>query len=171
MRRGLFETDKLELPKAIQMCQTMEATSADSESWVGKEKKVDDGDIPVEVKSVSESAESVSEVQKLTNTRARENDHSQRYGEVRECRQCGRAHKPRQCPEYGQKCLKCGLLNHFAMNYHNSEQTHMVQDDSQLLDHEETLQITVRKCGKKLLARMQKEEGNGGVSVGHSGHM
>eukprot|EP00731_Ephydatia_muelleri_P000916 Em0001g916a len=47
MRRRLFETDKLELPKAIQMCQTMEATSADLESWVGKEKKVD-GEVPVE---------------------------------------------------------------------------------------------------------------------------
>ena len=32
MRRRLFESDKLELPKAIQMCQTMEATSADLKS-------------------------------------------------------------------------------------------------------------------------------------------
>ena len=53
MRRRLFETDKLELPKAIQMCQTMEATSADLESWVGKEKKVDSGEMPVKVKCVS----------------------------------------------------------------------------------------------------------------------
>ena len=159
MRRRLFETDKLELPKAIQMCQTMEATSADLESWVGKEKKVD-GEVPVEVKSVSESAESVSAVQrsgyqKPTNTRTRENDQGQRYGEVRECRQCGRTHKPRQCPAYGQKCLKCGLPNHFARRCRNSAQTHMVQGDSQSLGHEEVLHITVRKCGKKLLARMQ----------------
>ena len=159
MRRRLFETDKLELPKAIQMCQTMEATSADLESWVGKEKKVD-SEVPVEVKSVSESAESVSAVQrsgyqKPTNTRTRENDQGQRYGEVRECRQCGRTHKPRQCPAYGQKCLKCGLPNHFARRCRNSAQTHMVQGDSQSLGHEEVLHITVRKCGKKLLARMQ----------------
>ena len=33
MRRRLFETDKLELPKAIQMCQGMEATAADLQSW------------------------------------------------------------------------------------------------------------------------------------------
>ena len=31
----------------------------------------------------------------------------------------------------------------------------MVQGDSQSLGHEEELPITVRKCGKKLLARMQ----------------
>ena len=29
MQRRLFETDKLELAKAIQMCQSMEATLAD----------------------------------------------------------------------------------------------------------------------------------------------
>ena len=33
MRRRLFETDKLELPKAIQMCQGMEAMAADLQSW------------------------------------------------------------------------------------------------------------------------------------------
>ena len=170
MRRRLFETDKLELPKAIQMCQTMEATSADLESWVGKEKKVDGGEVPVEVKSVSESAESVSAVQrvgyqKLANTRTRENDQGQRYGEVRECRQCGRTHKPRQCPAYGQKCLKCGLLNHFARRCRNSEQTHMVQGDSQSLGHEEVLQITVHRSGKKLLARMQFIVGKKNVMV------
>ena len=40
------------------MCQMMEATSADLESWVGKEEKVDSGEAPVEVKSMSESGES-----------------------------------------------------------------------------------------------------------------
>eukprot|EP00731_Ephydatia_muelleri_P009792 Em0005g378a len=109
MRRRLFETDKLELPKAIQMCQTMEATSADLELWVGKEKKVD-SEVPVEVKSVSESAESVSAVQ--------------RSG----------YQKP--------KTLGQGRMI-------------KVKGDSQSLGHEEVLHITVRKCGKKLLARMQ----------------
>ena len=46
------------------MCQTMEATSADLESWVGKEKVVDGREVAVEVKSVSESAESVTAVQR-----------------------------------------------------------------------------------------------------------
>ena len=33
IRRRLFETDKLELAKAVQMCQAMEATSVDLQCW------------------------------------------------------------------------------------------------------------------------------------------
>lgn len=33
MRRRLLETDKLDLAKAIQMCQTMEVTTANLQSW------------------------------------------------------------------------------------------------------------------------------------------
>ena len=33
MRRRLFETNNLELPKAIQMCQGMEVSVADLQSW------------------------------------------------------------------------------------------------------------------------------------------
>ena len=33
MRKRLFETDKLEQAKAIQMCQSMEATLADLQQW------------------------------------------------------------------------------------------------------------------------------------------
>lgn len=36
IRRRLFETDKLGLAKAVQMCQAMEATSADLQSWSEK---------------------------------------------------------------------------------------------------------------------------------------
>ena len=30
------------------------------------------------------------------------------------CRNCGRSHKPRQCPAYGQECILCHKLNHFS---------------------------------------------------------
>ena len=30
------------------------------------------------------------------------------------CGNCGRQHKPRQCPAYGQKCTLCHKLNHFS---------------------------------------------------------
>ena len=49
-------------------------------------------------------------------------------------------HTSQQCPAYGQKCLKCGLPNHFARRCRNSAQTHMVQGDSQSLGHEEVTQ-------------------------------
>ena len=30
------------------------------------------------------------------------------------CGQCGRKHKPKECPAYGQRCAACHKLNHFA---------------------------------------------------------
>ena len=36
MQRHLFEMDKLELAKAIQMCQSMEVTLADLQQWTAK---------------------------------------------------------------------------------------------------------------------------------------
>ncbi|KAJ8383911.1 hypothetical protein AAFF_G00213740 [Aldrovandia affinis] len=33
---------------------------------------------------------------------------------TRACRNCGRLHKPRQCPAYNVDCRKCGKKNHFA---------------------------------------------------------
>ena len=30
------------------------------------------------------------------------------------CGQCGRKHKPRECPAYGQRCTICNKYNHFA---------------------------------------------------------
>lgn len=35
-------------------------------------------------------------------------------GEIKNCRSCGRNHKVRQCPAYGQTCTKCRKKNHFA---------------------------------------------------------
>ena len=31
-----------------------------------------------------------------------------------ECKLCGRIHKPRECPAFGQKCHKCKKKNHWA---------------------------------------------------------
>ena len=33
---------------------------------------------------------------------------------VIQCKQCGRQHKPRECPVYSQHCSYCHKLNHFA---------------------------------------------------------
>ena len=30
------------------------------------------------------------------------------------CGQCGRTHRPRECPAYGQECTRCHKLHHFA---------------------------------------------------------
>ena len=31
------------------------------------------------------------------------------------CRQCGRSHRPKECPAFGKECAKCHKLHHFAI--------------------------------------------------------
>ena len=40
--------------------------------------------------------------------------HSKSASKVFSCRQCGRTHRPKECPAYGQECAKCHKLHHFA---------------------------------------------------------
>lgn len=52
------------------------------------------------------------------------------------CRNCGRTHGPRECPAYGQNCLKCHNQNHFAKMCRGGKQTqgqskiHALEEDS-----------------------------------------
>ena len=39
------------------------------------------------------------------------------------CGQCGRKHKPRECPAYGQRCSICNKYNHFARVCRSRNQT------------------------------------------------
>lgn len=75
------------------------------------------------------------------------------------CSRCGRSHKPRQCPAYGQQCLNCQGFNHFARMCKAKQQSaHLVGervDQSPTGEGEEVLLITVERVGKKLLARVQ----------------
>ena len=40
---------------------------------------------------------------------------------VIQCKQCGRQHRPRECPAYGQECSYCHKLNHFARMCRNKQ--------------------------------------------------
>ena len=49
------------------------------------------------------------------------------------CGNCGRQHKPRQCPAYGQECSFCHKANHFARvccsrPNNNPQQDHILED-------------------------------------------
>lgn len=33
-----------------------------------------------------------------------------------DCRRCQKRHGPKECPAYGKKCTRCGILNHFAIS-------------------------------------------------------
>ena len=82
-------------------------------------------------------------------------------GSPHPCFRCGRSHKPMQCPAYGQKCLNCYGLNHFARMCNKAKQqsAHLVGDwadsVSPTVERSEVLLITVERVGKKLLARVK----------------
>ena len=151
MRRRLFETEKLDLAKAIQMCQTIEATTADLQSWEAKE-------LSEQVAAVKDEHREEDEVAMVRNrgvpvkgkeSRSEGVELDRREREEQECWKCGRCHRPRQCPAFGQRCLKCNGLNHFARRCKlRCRPTQLVQE----LETEELLQIKVEKKGKKLLA-------------------
>ena len=74
----------------------------------------------------------------------------------RECSRCGRLHKPRQCPAYGQTCHKSERLHHFARKcLFGGSVTHVVEGSEEGCGRQDVLMIKVKKVGKKLLAEMQ----------------
>ncbi|KAL5510796.1 hypothetical protein EMCRGX_G006398 [Ephydatia muelleri] len=168
MRRRLFETDKLELSKAIQMCQTMEATAADLQLWAdkgtGDQTVVAAIKSPAERENVGENGQESSSVAAVKERYASQRSEQSLRGEVsmkgrpmgRECARCGRLHKPRQCPAYGQTCHKCQRLHHFARKcLFGGSVTHVVEGSEEGCGLQEVLMIKVKKVGKKLLAEMQ----------------
>ena len=89
-------------------------------------------------------------------------------GQKRVCSRCGNTHRPRQCPAYGKRCLKCDGLNHFARVCRGSRQDmNLVQSEGLAKDDkyvaedsgEDVLLISVEKVGKKLLANVEVQVG------------
>ena len=175
MRRRLFETDNLDLAKAIRMCQTMEATAADLQHLGSKKTEVVEGEtagVAVVEKKRSQDKEDSEEVAAIGRQswkvpgRKQDQQWEERRLEPRQpgkqwtsqagCSRCGYEHKPRQCPAYGKKCAKCQVLGHFARVCRARDRTtHMISDSlSESGSEEAVLLITVEKIGKKILARV-----------------
>ncbi|XP_046409067.1 uncharacterized protein LOC124173947 [Ischnura elegans] len=47
-----------------------------------------------------------------------------------QCNRCQTKHAPRECPAYGRKCDKCGMLNHFAISCRVKNVRHVEVIDS-----------------------------------------
>eukprot|EP00731_Ephydatia_muelleri_P019632 Em0012g457a len=140
MRRRLLETEKLDLAKAIQMCQVMETTLADLQHM---SKKPEAG----------EEEGPVASVRTRKGFRGKENDvqkegdgaknpaagqQGRRTGERKGCSRCGMVHPPRQCPAFGKQCLKCQKYNHFAKVCRGSDKpTNLVEEAEMDFDSEE----------------------------------
>ena len=84
MRRRLFETENLDLEKAIRMCQAMEATAADMQSWGVKPElgeKVSAVDSSNPARSTPKSTTGQGR-QKVVTRPVRNKQHARNYGQV-----------------------------------------------------------------------------------------
>ena len=86
--RLLRETGELTLERAVSLAQRSESSK-------------------LQVKEMSKSSVSVTcdEIKPQRNKFA---------SKIVTCGQCGRTHRPRECPAYGQECTRCHKLHHFA---------------------------------------------------------
>ena len=162
MRRRMFETDKLDLEKAVQMCQVMESTTVDLQQMGTRLEPQPGLTKPVEAQEGVAAVNSRRPSGSIGEKRRKDWPGAKPFsGSPHPCSRCGWSHKPRQCPAYGQKCLNCQGLNHFARmcNKANQQSAHLVGDwadpESPTAERGEVLLIAVERVGKKLLARVQ----------------
>eukprot|EP00731_Ephydatia_muelleri_P025251 Em0017g334a len=166
MRRRLLETEKLDLAKAIQMCQVMETTLADLQHMSKKPEAGEEEGPVASVRTRKGFRGKENYVQKegdgAKNPAA--GQQGRRTGERKGCSRCGMVHPPRQCPAFGKQCLKCQKYNHFAKVCRGSDKpTNLVEEAEMDFDSEEeqtrsraedVFQIQVEKVGRKLLAKV-----------------
>ena len=147
MRRRLFSTENLDLPKAIRMCQSMEAMADDLQCLAGKKAEASEGVAAVRTVPAKRMKRMSRPKERLPR--------DQEVGALL-CSRCGRSHKPRQCPAYGQRCKKCQGFNHFARVCRKGSSVHLVEEENVTPtgSDEEVLMITVEKVDKKLPFRV-----------------
>ena len=164
MRRRLFETENLDLDKAIRMFQTMEATAADMQ-LLGVKTELGEKVAAIDSRNLRKARPNFVTGQsqpKECSARLEKKDHRKREpramgrqvcktGGETDGTSCSHCHPPRRCLAYGQQCKRCLSYNHFARRC----KKHLVEESPNLTDSgEEVLLITVKKVGKKLLAKV-----------------
>ena len=96
------------LEKAINICQTEEITKMQMKE-MNSEKKLVGISRNQKWKKAQEGKIGSDDRQKKENTKG-----STQTMDGKKCKFCGRIHKPRECPAYGQECHKCKNKNHWA---------------------------------------------------------
>ena len=129
MRRKLLEAENLDLAKAIRLCQITESANTS--------RQCTDTNCKEEVAVIS-SMSRVGTPQRELSQRSLRSDQlangdvkngSQTGSPFGVCSRCGRSHRPRQCPAFGQLCNKCGRRNHIARVCRAVvTQTHLVEE-------------------------------------------
>ena len=101
----LWKGSNLNLEKAIEICRANEVTKKQlqlmhQEKEIGKINKKKTKFYQKKVDRDSKDPQGTSEGRK--------------DGKNKKCRFCGRIHRPKMCPAYGQECRKCKKKNHWA---------------------------------------------------------
>lgn len=98
LQENLLRMENLTLDKVASMCRASEV-SRSQVKLMNPEIEIDEAKIKKNFKNFEEK--------KLKYTSS-----DRKF----DCRRCQKRHGPKECPAYGKKCTKCGILNHFAVS-------------------------------------------------------
>lgn len=121
LKERMLREANLTLEKAVDLCHAAEASKVHLKTMVGGAGE----EASVNVINKNRVGKPSPYKQKSTN---------------KSCVYCGLDHKPRKCPAFGQKCRKCGKLNHFAQVCRSSAQrrVHTLEEsDSDQFEYED----------------------------------
>lgn len=110
-REALLRIDQLTLDKAVNFCRTSEQSKNQSLKFQEQEENVNFVRKHKKKPEVSEYKEKYNN-QKFQKKYEESSSQSTKF----KCKRCQSLHGPRECPAFGKKCNKCGLLNHFAIS-------------------------------------------------------
>ncbi|XP_059046445.1 uncharacterized protein LOC131842029 [Achroia grisella] len=96
LQESLLRVENLTLDKATSRCRAAEASRS-------------------QVMEMNPTCIEVDRVKSYGNKRT-EKKFQRNINNKFDCRRCKSQHGPRECPAYGKKCAKCGILNHFAVS-------------------------------------------------------
>ena len=127
IRERLLGFNDLSLQKAIDIVKAAQQTEQQVKSMRGDE-----------ISKVNALRDSFKE-KSLTDKRPRNDTREQE--QKTECGNCGRHHRKRECPAFGQRCRKCGKKNHFQAQC-RSKNRNVANLEEESEDDEDVYQIS-----------------------------
>ena len=121
LKERMLREANLTLEKAVNLCHAAEASKVHLKTMVG-------------------GAGEKASVNVINKNRVGKPSPYKQKSTNKSCVYCGLDHKPRKCPAFGQKCRKCGKLNHFAQVCRSSAQrrVHTLEEsDSDQFEYED----------------------------------
>lgn len=135
MKARLLRESKLDLVKAVNMCNTSEIASEQLK------------------KMQTTGAAKLEEIKKVEFTKKfRQQKKSTKYNSAQDkqqyatgkCKQCGRNQKhakKEHCPAFGKKCRACDKMNHFAAVCFSRKKVHQIEGEEDLSSDENCLKV------------------------------